>query len=66
MYKYKSILNVGRSVLRRVRFVQGDYVIVDFSINCVCSCYKCYDVDITVYLHVLLISCPCFVCNRKA
>jgi hypothetical protein len=41
--------------------VFGGYVIVDFSLNCVYSCYKWYDVDIFVYLHVPLISCPCYV-----
>jgi hypothetical protein len=34
---------------------------VDFNLNCVYSCYKWYNVDIFVYLRVLLIYCPCYM-----
>jgi hypothetical protein len=49
-----------------VLFRGRDYMIVDFSLNCVYSCYKWHDLDIFVYLRVFLISCPCFICNVKA
>lgn len=52
-------------VILHLMFIGGDYVIVDFSLNCMYSCYKWYNVDISVYLHVFVISCPCYNCNEK-
>jgi hypothetical protein len=53
----------GRGIRSCVRLFYeegGGYVIVDFSLNCVCS-YKWWDVDMYVYLCVVPVSCPCHV-----